>query len=76
MHIKNQTIKDRRIYVRVMFRLKEMLRDICDYYKTLRDRFRQLVNCDNNISRCARKHCLENTLSRFEMHITDCETFA
>ena len=35
MHIKNQTIEDRRIYMRIMFRLKEMFRDVCDYCKTL-----------------------------------------
>ena len=40
MHIKNQAIKDRRIYVRVMFRLKEMFRDVCDYCKALWGRFR------------------------------------
>ena len=35
MHIKNQVIENRRIYVKVMFRLKEMFRGVCDYCKTL-----------------------------------------
>ena len=35
MHIKNQIIENRKIYVRVMFRLKKMFRDVFDYYKTL-----------------------------------------
>ena len=34
MHIKNQAIEDRRIYMKVMFRLKEMFRDAYDYCKT------------------------------------------
>ena len=35
MYIKNQTNENRKIYVKIMFRLKEMLRGVCDYYKTL-----------------------------------------
>ena len=35
MHIKNQTIENRKIYVKVMFRLKKMLRDAYNYCKTL-----------------------------------------
>ena len=54
IHIKYQTIEDRKIYVRIMFRLKKMFRDVYDYCKTLWDRFKQLINCDNDISRCAR----------------------
>ena len=54
MHIKNQAIENRRIYVRIMFRLKKMFRDVYDYCKALWDRFKQLINYDNNISRCVR----------------------
>ena len=35
MNIKNQIIEDRKIYVRIMFRLKKMFRNVYDYYKTL-----------------------------------------
>ena len=35
MHTKNQANENRRIYMKIMFRLKEMFRDACDYYKTL-----------------------------------------
>ena len=35
IYTKNQANKDRRICVKIMFRLKEMLRDACDYCKTL-----------------------------------------
>ena len=85
MHIKNQINEDRRIYVRVMFRLKKMLRDACDYCKTLWDRFRQLIDCDNDIGRCSRGHCLGISVSketwkfdvivRSEVHAIGCETF-
>ena len=54
MHTKKQINEDRRIYEKIMFRLKEMFRDACDYCKTLRDRFKQLINCDNDIGRCIR----------------------
>ena len=59
MHIKNQINENRRIYVRVMFRLKEMFRDVCDYCKTLWDRFKQLINYDNDKDRYIRGDCFQ-----------------
>ena len=59
-----------------------MLRNACDYCKTLWDRFKQLINCDNDISRCAREHYLDINASKekpfvkFEMYAIDCETSA
>ena len=35
MHIKNQATESRRIYMKIMFRLKEMFRDVYNYCKTL-----------------------------------------
>ena len=64
VHIKNQAIENRRIYMKIMFRLEKMLRDACDYCKTLWDHFKQLINYDNNISRCARGHCLNTNASK------------
>ena len=35
MHIKNQAIEDRKIYMKIMFRLKKMFRNVYNYCKTL-----------------------------------------